>query len=72
VSLELLSPIPGKILKILVNIGVKVVEDEELMKIESMKMENAIYAPISGTIKTIHIKENDDVQVDDLLMVIEA
>jgi len=71
VSEELLSPIPGKILKILVAIGDTVTEDDEVMKIESMKMENPVYAPVSGVVKEIAVKVNDEVEVDDLLMVIE-
>jgi biotin carboxyl carrier protein len=72
VSTELLSPIPGKILKVLVEVGETVLEDDELIKIESMKMENTIYAPASGRIKEIKIKANDEVEVDDLLMIIEV
>jgi biotin carboxyl carrier protein len=70
VSVELLSPIPGKIMKVLVKVGEKVNEDDEVMRIESMKMENPIYAPSAGTIKEIAVKENDEVETDDLLMVI--
>ncbi len=70
-SEELLSPIPGKILKILVAVGDTVTEDDEVMKIESMKMENPVYASVSGVVKEIAVKVNDEVEVDDLLMVIE-
>lgn len=70
-STELLSPIPGKILKILVAVGDAVTEDDEVMKIESMKMENPVYAPASGVVKEISVKVNDEVEVDDLLMVID-
>jgi biotin carboxyl carrier protein len=72
VSSELLSPIPGKVLKVLVSVGAMVTEDEELLTIESMKMENNIYAPAPGKVMAIHVKENDNVDVDDLLMVFEA
>lgn len=70
-KVELTSPIPGKIMKVLVSIGEVVNEDDEVMKIESMKMENPIYAPAAGTIIAIGVKENDEVEVDDLLLVIE-
>lgn len=70
-KIELTSPIPGKIMKILVGVGEVVNEDDEVMKIESMKMENPIYAPAAGTITAIGAKENDEVEVDDLLLVIE-
>jgi biotin carboxyl carrier protein len=70
-KVELTSPIPGKIMKVLVNVGDIVNEDDEVMKIESMKMENPIYAPASGTVSSIGVKESDEVEVDDLLLVIE-
>jgi len=72
VKVELTSPIPGKIMKVLVGVGEAVNEDDEIMKIESMKMENPIYAPAAGTIESISVKENDEVEVDDLLLVIKA
>ena len=71
-KVELTSPIPGKIMKVLVGVGEAVNEDDEIMKIESMKMENPIYAPAAGTIESISVKENDEVEVDDLLLVIKA
>ena len=71
-NVELTSPIPGKIMKVLVGVGDAVNEDDEVMKIESMKMENPIYAPAAGMIEAISAKENDEVEVDDLLLVIKA
>ena len=70
-SFEFLSPIPGKIMKILVAVGDAVNEDDEVIKIESMKMENPVYAPVSGTIREIRVKEHDEVEADDVLMIIE-
>jgi biotin carboxyl carrier protein len=70
-NIELTSPIPGKIMKVLVGVGDAVNEDDEVLKIESMKMENRIYAPATGTITAIGVKENDEVEVDDVLLVIE-
>ncbi len=70
-KIELTSPIPGKIMKVLVGVGDAVNEDDEVMKIESMKMENPIYAPATGTIIAVCAKENNEVEVDDLLLVIE-
>jgi len=71
VSVELLSPIPGKVMKVFVKVGETVNEDDEVMRIESMKMENPIYAPASGKITEVLVKENDEVETDDLLLVIE-
>jgi len=58
-------------MKVLVKVGETVNEDDEVMRIESMKMENPIYAPASGKIKEVLVQENDEVETDDLLLVIE-
>jgi acetyl-CoA carboxylase biotin carboxyl carrier protein len=72
VKIELTSPIPGKIMKILVNVGEEVNEDDEVIKMESMKMENPIYSPATGKVVEIAVEENREVEADDLLLVIEA
>jgi len=72
VRIEMTSPIPGKIMKILVSVGEEVNEDDEVIKMESMKMENPIYAPASGKVIEIMVQENKEVEADDLLLVIEA
>ncbi|HOF05658.1 MAG TPA: acetyl-CoA carboxylase biotin carboxyl carrier protein subunit [Syntrophales bacterium] len=71
-KVELVSPIPGKIMKILVRSGEAISEDDEVLKMESMKMENPIYAPATGTITEIRVKENDEVEADDVLLIIET
>ena len=58
-------------MKILVAVGDAVNEDDEVIKIESMKMENPVYAPVSGTVKEIRVKEQDEVEADDILMLLE-
>ena len=58
-------------MKILVAVGDAINEDDEVIKIESMKMENPIFAPTLGTIREIRVKEHDEVEADDILMVIE-
>jgi acetyl-CoA carboxylase biotin carboxyl carrier protein len=67
---ELLAPMAGKIMNILVKVGDAISEDDELLKLDAMKMENPIYAPVSGVIKDIRVKENDEVEADDLIMII--
>ncbi len=55
------SPMPGKILKILVKEGEEVKTGQTLLTLEAMKMENEIPSPKNGTIKKILIKEGDTV-----------
>ncbi|OGP84683.1 MAG: acetyl-CoA carboxylase biotin carboxyl carrier protein subunit [Deltaproteobacteria bacterium RBG_16_58_17] len=70
-SIELRAPMPGKILQVLVNVGDKVNEDDEVIMLEAMKMENPIYAPAGGTVKEINVKANDSVETEQIMMVIE-
>ena len=44
------SPIAGKIVKININVGQKVTEDDELFMLEAMKMENPVFGD-AGTVK---------------------
>ena len=68
---KVLAPMVGKIVKILVKPGDKVEEDQEIMIMESMKLESSIFAPCSGVIKEIKVSEGDRVEEDDELAVIE-
>jgi acetyl-CoA carboxylase biotin carboxyl carrier protein len=69
-STEVLAPMPGKVAKILVNVGDKVAEDDELLMLEAMKMENPIFAPTGGSVGEIRVKEGDSVSADQVLVVI--
>ncbi|HEL0247509.1 TPA: acetyl-CoA carboxylase biotin carboxyl carrier protein subunit [Streptococcus equi subsp. zooepidemicus] len=49
------SPMPGTILKVLVNVGDVVQENQPLLILEAMKMENEIVASTAGTVTGIHV-----------------
>jgi pyruvate carboxylase subunit B len=36
-----------------------------------MKMEGQVHAPMDGTVKTLYVKEGDEVKPDETLVVIE-
>ncbi len=69
--MNIVAPLPGKIISIEVNVGDAVKQDDEVFIIEAMKMETPIYAPCDGTIKEIKVKVNDKVDTDQVLGVIE-
>lgn len=69
--MDILAPLSGKIIKVSIEKGATVKEDDEAFIIEAMKMETPIYAPCDGTIKEIRVKENEDVEMDDVLAIIE-
>jgi biotin carboxyl carrier protein len=68
---EVRAPLAGNIWSVLVEVGAKVEEEDELIIIEAMKMENLVYSPCAGTIKEIRVKKGDKVAEDDVMVVIE-
>jgi biotin carboxyl carrier protein len=59
------SPMPGKIVKILVREGDKVRKNQGLVIVEAMKMENEIRSPGAGIVKKINFKEGNLVDTAD-------
>ena len=70
-SFEVIAPIEGKIVEILVNVGDAVQEDDELLILEALKMENPVFAPADGVVKEIKVKVSDKVESEEIIMIIE-
>jgi len=66
----LVAPMPGMIVKYAKQVGDAVDEGETVVVLEAMKMENALPAPSSGTIKAINYSSGDSVAKGDVLLVI--
>lgn len=66
----LAAPMPGTILKVLVNVGDSVSENQPLMILEAMKMENEIVASSAGTVSAIHVSAGQTVNPGDGLITI--
>ncbi len=66
------APMPGRVVRILVEEGQPVNEGQTVAIVEAMKMENEIHAPITGVVKKIFAKPGDNVTPDDALLRIEA
>ena len=64
------SPMPGTILRILVNVGDTVAENQPLMILEAMKMENEIVASKAGVVSGIHVANGQVVNPGDALITI--
>lgn len=58
---QMIAPMPGKILKILVSEGSVVVAGTPILVMEAMKMEHTIKASKNGKVDKIHYKENSQV-----------
>lgn len=68
---DVTTPIPGRVVKILVSVDEQVKAGDPLIVIEAMKMENRVSAPIDGTVKNILIKEGYDVNTEETLIHVE-
>jgi biotin carboxyl carrier protein len=67
---EVRSPGVGKVIEILVAVGTHVTAGDEVIVIESMKMEIPVTAPHAGRVVTVAVVPGDQVQADDLLLTI--
>lgn len=56
------SPMPGKILQVMVATGTEVGEGDPLLVLEAMKMENVIRAPRSGVIAVVQAQVGEAVE----------
>ncbi|HEX8608798.1 MAG TPA: acetyl-CoA carboxylase biotin carboxyl carrier protein subunit, partial [Pedobacter sp.] len=65
---EIKAPMPGMVLKVLVEEGAEVRKGESLFILEAMKMENIIKSIADVTVKTIKIQPGDKVEKGQILM----
>jgi biotin carboxyl carrier protein len=61
----------GKVVRLLVEVGDEVEEDEPILMIEALKMEAPVVAPVNGKIKEFRVKEGQEVDSDTVLAVID-
>ena len=65
------SPMPGRVLSIMVRPGDRVAAGDEVCVVEAMKMEQSIRSERDGVVKTVHVQPMDSVNVDDPLVELE-
>jgi biotin carboxyl carrier protein len=59
---EILAPMPGKVVKLLVAEGQQVSSGDGLLVIEAMKMQNEVRASRSGRVEKVHVSEGAGVE----------
>ena len=65
------APIPGVVTSVLVKAGDTVAAGQIVLKLEAMKMENAIATPAAGTVTEARATPNEQFQQGQLLMALE-
>ncbi len=66
-SVQIVSPMPGKILGIKAKAGDAVKKGQAVIILEAMKMENEIVAPQDGTLASINVNEGASVEAGAVL-----
>lgn len=69
--MDVRSEIAGKVWKIVCQVGETVGEDEEIVILESMKMEIPVMAPAAGRVVEILVAEAESVQEGQVVARIE-
>ena len=65
---QLLSPLPGMVVRVLAQPGERVYRGQDLLVIESMKMESGVSSPRDGLVGTVHCRTGTAVNTGDPLL----
>ena len=65
---QIKAPMPGLVLRVLVETGVEVQKDDKVMILEAMKMENVIKSPGNGIVKQILVLAGQAVDKNQVLI----
>jgi biotin carboxyl carrier protein len=68
---EITSPMPGKIVRVLVEAGAEVAAGQGLVVVEAMKMQNEMKSPKAGTVREVRVRAEATVAAGEVLVVIE-
>ena len=67
---QVLAPMPGKIVRVLVSAGDSVRAGQGLLVVEAMKMQNEIRTPKSGTIDRVRVVEGQTVNAGEVVVIV--
>lgn len=67
---QIVAPMPGKVVRLLVKEGDKVEAGQGLLVVEAMKMQNEIRSPKSGALERVQVAEGQAVNAGDVLCVV--
>ena len=69
--MDVLAEITANVWQVRAEVGQMVAEGDELVILESMKMEIPVLAPVSGTVAELRVAPDDQVQEGDVIAVID-
>ena len=66
------SPMPGRVVRVLVEVGHIIEAGQGVVVVEAMKMQNELKSPIAGTVTQVQASEGANVNGKQVLVVVEA
>jgi len=69
-ELPIKAPMPGMVVTVPVEVGQQVEKGQNIVILESMKMENELKTPRAGTVERINVKKGDSVEQGQVLVVL--
>jgi biotin carboxyl carrier protein len=70
-SAQIIAPMPGKIVRVMVEAGAQVEAGDGLVVVEAMKMQNEMKSPKAGKVTALHARVGATVNAGDVLVVVE-
>jgi biotin carboxyl carrier protein len=67
---EIKTAMPGKVVRIIANVGQEVKKGSGVIVVEAMKMQNEMRSPIDGVIKEVRVTEGSTVNAGQVLVII--
>ena len=68
---QILAPMPGKVVRVMVEAGAEVEVGAALLVVEAMKMQNEMKSPKAGKVTSINVAAGATVNAGDVLAVVE-
>jgi acetyl/propionyl-CoA carboxylase alpha subunit len=69
---SLVAPMPGAVVRVLVEAGASVAKGDPLVVLEAMKMEHTVASPTDGTVSEVRVAAGQQVDAGSVLVVVDA
>lgn len=70
-EVQIIAPMPGKVVRLLVEVGAQIEAGAGVVIVEAMKMQNEMKAPKAGVVVSLNVETGVTVNAGDVLAVIE-